>query len=171
MFNKRTPFSTLQVLLVISLVSQIHRISHKLSFESRQLYILKEFSFETFAEHSKPGSTRGGPSWFPAGQRRQGWQEEPVRPGGAGRGRPEGRPVHQGHRWQQAHSHCWAGMPLARMIENTMITVFPQGAVPARASKEGAGGCEAERSPPQDCLQLQESAWQDLLCKCKCHLC
>merc|ERR1711936_1162544 len=72
------------------------------------------------SEHSKPGSTRGGPSWLPAGQRRQGWQEEPVRPGGAGRGRPEGRPVHQGHRWQQAHSHCLAG------------------AVPARASKEGA---------------------------------
>ena len=96
----------LEASVFIPLVSLIHRISHKLSFESRQLYILKEFSFETFAEHSKPGSMRGSPSWLPAGQRRQGWQEEPVRPGGAGRGGPEGRPVHQGHRWQQAHSHC-----------------------------------------------------------------
>ena len=58
------------------------------------------------AEHSEPGATGGGPSRVPAGERGQGGQEEPVRPGRAGRGRPEGRPIHQSHRREQAHSHC-----------------------------------------------------------------
>ena len=43
--------------------------------------------------------------------------------------------------------------------------LFFSGAVSARASQEGAGGREARCSAAQDCMQLQESPWKDILRK------
>merc|ERR1712156_171379 len=96
-------------------------------------------------EHCQPGSTRGGTTRLSAGERRQGRQEEPVRPGRACRSGSKGRPVHACHCRKQADSHRRAGE------------------VSARASQEGAGGREAQCSAPQDCLQLQESSRKDTL--------